>query len=86
MKNGLHIDQDGNHRWFLNDQLHRSNGPAYISEASKSWWQYGVRHREDGPAIMYTNGPINEWWLSGHRLSESDFKNQIIQLNLQSLL
>ena len=28
MKNGLHIDEDGTKRWYLNDKLHRTDGPA----------------------------------------------------------
>lgn len=27
-KNGLHIDNKGTKRWYLNDMLHREDGPA----------------------------------------------------------
>lgn len=30
------------------------------------WMDYGVRHREDGPAVLYRNGN-EEWWLDGER-------------------
>jgi hypothetical protein len=32
---------------------HRLDGPAYESGyRTKEWWQYGVRHRSDGPAVI----------------------------------
>ena len=31
---------------------------------SKHWYQNGVRHREDGPAVEHFDG-TKEWWLSG---------------------
>lgn len=30
MKNGLVIHEYGSQRWYLNDQLHRTDGPAVI--------------------------------------------------------
>lgn len=85
MKQGLHIDEHGNRKWYQDDQLHRIDGPAYISKIFQSWWQYGLRHRLDGPAIEWTYGR-QEWYLDGVRLSKSEFKNQIIKLNIQNLL
>ena len=30
MKNGLIVDEKGNLYWYLNDELHREDGPAVI--------------------------------------------------------
>ena len=51
MKNGLIIDSNGTKHWYLNNQLHRVDGPAieYIS-GSKVWCQNNNYHRIDGPA------------------------------------
>ena len=33
---------------------------------------HGKLHREDGPAIEYTNG-FKQWWLDGKRITEEAF-------------
>ena len=69
MKNGLHIDVNGIKRWYLNDQLHRENGPAEEwTNGTKCWYLLGKAHREDGPA-MWTDG-TKHWYLDGQRHRE----------------
>lgn len=49
-----HISLGG--RWVIKDTevSHRENGPSYIDNDGTEWWyQYGVLHRTDGPAIAY---------------------------------
>ena len=59
------IDDYGTKRWFLNDKLHREDGPAIEwSEGSKYWYLNGKFHRTDGPAIERKNG-TKEWYLNG---------------------
>ena len=42
MKNGLIMDEHGNKFWYLNDQLHRENGPAVEdADGSKAYWING---------------------------------------------
>lgn len=56
--------------WFLNDQTHRSDGPAVITVyGAKVWYRDGSLHRLDGPAIIFPNG-AKEWYHKGklHRL------------------
>jgi hypothetical protein len=56
---------DGTKEWFLNDKLHREDGPAIErANGTKSWWLNGELHREDGPAIERANGD-KSWWLNG---------------------
>jgi len=58
MKNGLNIEEDGTKRYYLNDELHREDGPACEhSNGIKSYWKNGKFHRDGGlPAIEYPNG------------------------------
>ena len=55
------MDAGGNKRWYLNDKLHREDGPAVeYRYGRKDWWLHGKRHREDGPAIEWADG--DKWW------------------------
>lgn len=85
MLNGLHITEDGTQKWYHNNKLHRLNGPAFISSEFKAWWSYGVRHRTDGPAVEWFDG-YQEWFLNGISLTESEYKNHLIQHNIKSIL
>jgi hypothetical protein len=52
-KNGLHINKAGTKRWFLNDKLHKLDGPAFIgADGREVWYLNGKPHREDGPAVL----------------------------------
>jgi len=58
MKNGLIISNNGVKRYWLNDLLHREDGPAVeYNNGYKAWYLYGERHREGNlPAIEFANG------------------------------
>jgi len=63
MKNGL-VVEDCNKRWYLNDELHRVDGPAVESaDGSKFWYLHGKKHRVDGPAWEFAYG-IMRWFLN----------------------
>ena len=56
-KNGLITHPDGTKIWYLNDQLHREDGPAYEHPGgTKVWYLNGQCHRADGPAAEYPDG------------------------------
>jgi hypothetical protein len=43
--------------YYLNDKLHRIDGPAEeFSDGKKYWYQNGLLHRIGGPAIEWANG------------------------------
>lgn len=70
MKNGLHITRGGIREWYLNDQLHRDDGPAWVDpNGHQRWYQFGKPHREDGPANITAFGS-KMWYQNGkyHRL------------------
>ncbi len=48
--------------------LHHEIEPAVTNKVTKtmSWWLYGLRHREDGPAIYRPKG-LCEWFWQGKR-------------------
>ena len=49
------------HRFLM---LHRNGGPAVIyDDGEEQWYQYGQRHREDGPAAI--NGKTEYWFKRG---------------------
>ncbi len=61
MKNGLHIDIMKNKIWYLNDRIHREDGPAIETETGYfTWCKNGEKHREDGPAHIEPDG--TKWW------------------------
>jgi hypothetical protein len=61
----LEIDGRGCKRWWLNDDLHRVDGPAVeYADGHKSWWINNKYHRADGPAVVYADGH-KSWWLNG---------------------
>ena len=69
------VDDYGN-RWYLNDKLHREDGPAVErTDGTKYWYLDGKRHREDGPAIERIDG-TKEWYLNGVEYTEADWRKQ----------
>ena len=64
------IDGYGTKRWYLNDELHREDGPAVeYSDGTKRWFINGKQHRLDGPAVELCSG-TKRWFINGkqHRL------------------
>ena len=56
-------------------------GIVEIENQETAWLKDGFEHREDGPAIIYHNGP-QQWWLDGKyiwsRVRTLDLTNKII--------
>ncbi len=70
-KNGLHIELDGSKRWFLNDKLHRQDGPAVEwADGSRRWYLNGLLHREDGPAMVWSDG--TKFWYHNNKRHRED--------------
>jgi antitoxin component YwqK of YwqJK toxin-antitoxin module len=61
----VEIDNKGTKRWYINDKLHREDGPACeYADGYKSWYINDKLHRKDGPAIEFANGS-KEWYSNG---------------------
>jgi len=70
VKNGMITNKYGSKRWYVNDILHREDGPAIeFANGDKVWFINGKRHREDGPAFEYADGD-KEWYLYNHHVTE----------------
>jgi hypothetical protein len=68
MKNGLIIDEHGSKFWYVNNKLHREDGPAIeCIDGTKHWYINGKLHREDGPAIEYIGGD-KSWYLNDEKI------------------
>ena len=66
----------GTKYWYLNDKLHREDGPAVeLKNGTNLWYLNGKRHREDGPAIEYANG-TKRWYLNDTKMTEDEFNNR----------
>ena len=74
IKYTVKVYPDGTKYWYLNDKLHREDGPAceYVN-GDKSWYLNGKYHREDGPAIEGSDGS-KHWYLNGKSLTEQEHK------------
>ena len=71
------IDSEGNKFWYLNDKLHRVDGPAVeCSSGDKYWYLNGKRHRVDGPAVEYSDGS-GYWYLNGIEYTENKYNEEI---------
>ena len=71
---------NGDKFWFMNDKLHREDGPACEYEnGDKSWHMNGQSHRENGPAVEWANGS-KEWWLNGRKLTEEEFNEATLRI------
>ena len=67
----VEVDDDGDKRWFLNNELHREDGPAVeCADGTKMWFLNGQLHRVDGSAVEYADGS-KEWWLN-NKLHRTD--------------
>ena len=61
----VQVDDDGTKYWYLNDKLHRDDGPAVeLPIGTKKWYLNGNIHRTDGPAVEYADG-TKMWFVNG---------------------
>ena len=75
----IDIYSNGSQFWWLNDKLHREDGPAAIyADGTQRWWLNGELHRADGPAI-YADG-TQRWYLNGKKLSEAEHAKAVAKL------
>jgi hypothetical protein len=59
------VDDEGNKRWYHNNQLHRTDGPAMeYANGNKVWYRDGKLHRTDGPAVEHADGS-KSWYVDG---------------------
>jgi hypothetical protein len=65
LKCDITIDENGIERWYLNGELHRTDGPALIyPDGTQKWYRKGHLHRIGGPAVIWAGGG-KDWWVDG---------------------
>ena len=66
----VRVYENGTKSWYLNDQLHREDGPAIENaDGTKYWYLNNKLHREDEPAVEWSNG-TRMWYQNGKRHRE----------------
>ena len=98
MKPKLIILPDGIKEWYLNDKLHRKDGPAVEwPDGSTEWYLNGKRHRENGPAAewfddrkyWYVNGKYHQgtkfWYLNGKQLTKRQLLSKKMKIDYPEL-
>ena len=68
---------DGIKHWYLNNKIHREDGPAIEwPDGTKFWCLNGKLHREDGPAVEYADGD-KSWYLNGKLLTQEEHQKRM---------
>ena len=71
------ISDTGTKYWYLDDKLHREDGPAIeYTSGTKMWYLNDKRHRTDGPAVECANGS-KYWYLNDKHLTESQWREAV---------
>jgi len=74
IKYTVKVYPDGTKYWFLNDRLHREDGPAIeLASGTTEWYLNDRLHREDGPAIEGSGG-YKAYYLNDAPLTEQEHK------------
>tara|TARA_R110000764_G_scaffold213553_1_gene299924 strand:- start:246 stop:557 length:312 start_codon:yes stop_codon:yes gene_type:complete len=73
----VRVYNSGTKKWFLNDVLHREDGPAIErANGDKVWHLNGKCHRIDGPAVERYYG-TNHWFLNDSYYTEEEFNKEM---------
>lgn len=52
--------------WVLNNEHHRTDGPAFINlRGVETWSAFGIVHRIGGPAVYHPGMLGAQWWVYG---------------------
>ena len=73
---GILQNVHGSIYWYLNNKLHREDGPAIIYwNNTKMWIRHGELHRLDGYAVesYLDDDNNNEYWILGKKYSKEQY-------------
>jgi len=74
IKYTVKVYPDGTKYWYLNDKLHREDGPAIeLANGTTEWYLNDKLHREAGPAVEGTGG-YKAYYLNDKPLTEQEHK------------
>ena len=62
---------------FTADDVTERKEQGWVMECGHKVWRNAgsVRHRENGPAVEYSDG-TTEWWIEGRQLTEAEFNSR----------
>ena len=64
-------------RYWVDGELHREDGPAWIwPDGTFEWYKKGVLHNDFGPAVIDIDGTF-EYWVDGNEVSLEDIQRKI---------
>jgi hypothetical protein len=67
----VEVSDAGVTTWWLDDCLHREDGPAVEwPDGTRQWWREGKLHRDDGPAVERADG--SRMWFRSGKLHRED--------------
>ena len=82
-------------QWLIDDQMHRTDGPAYLYwydtglQQCEGWRINGKYHRIDGPAYRYWyhDGRLHyeAWWINGNDLKNKELEEYKLWLDTYNL-
>ena len=83
----IKISKNSTKFYYVNNVLHREDGPAIEDvNGNKYWYKNGLLHREDGPAIEKVSG-YNSWNLNGKQYGiDNDFTNESWKKFIKTLI
>lgn len=75
MHDGCHINEEGVKHYYLNDKLHREDGPAIEYPDDSPWWFINDEYRpnDDMPNESIINSKF--WYLNGQRINPEEAIN-----------
>ena len=77
MKYEVKINEFGDKFHYVNDVLHKEDGPAIeFSYGRVDWYKNGKLHREDGPAIEFLFGHKEQWLNDKCYGNDDNFTNE----------
>ena len=70
------VDECGSREWYLNDELHREDGPAVEhANGRKSWWLHGkIIHPEQIVDLHLSRGTFCYYDQEAHTLHFAEIK------------
>jgi hypothetical protein len=81
----VRVYDSGTRHWFVNDILHRTDGPAVeYADGSRFWYLNGNLHREDGPAVERSNGDCF-WYLNDVEVTEEEVMKPAKELTVAEI-
>lgn len=69
-KEGIYYMNTTDQYLYKNNVIHSEYGPAILKGDNIFYYNNGLKHRYDGPAVIYKNNKeLNEYWIYGNKYS-----------------